>query len=64
MAYDFLMTIRPTSVESESALSVAGLFCTKIRSRSGDQSFDKLFVLRAYLLKKLLNKKYLIMYVR
>ena len=55
MAYDFLMTTRPKSVEYESALSVAGLFCTKIRSRSGNQSLDKLCFLRAYLLKRIVK---------
>ena len=51
LAYDFLMTTRPTSVESERAFSAAGLFCTKIRSRLGDESLNKLCFLRAYLLK-------------
>lgn len=51
-AYDLLMTIRPTSVESERAFSAAGLLCTKIRSRLNDDSLNKLCFLRAYFLKK------------
>ena len=35
-AYNFLMTIKPTSVESERAFSEAGLFATKKRSRLGN----------------------------
>lgn len=50
MAFDYLITIRPTSVECERAFSSAGLFCTKIRSLLGDESLDKLCFLRAYFL--------------
>ena len=45
-AYDFLMTIKPTSVESERASSAAGLFATKIRSRLGDETLDVLCFLK------------------
>ena len=48
MAYDFLMSIQPTSVESERAFSAAGLVCTKIRSRLNDQTLDKLCFLRTF----------------
>ena len=47
-AYDFLMTIKPTSVESERAFSVAGLFAIKIRSRLGDETLDVLCFLKTY----------------
>ena len=55
MAYDFLMTTPSKSVEYESALSLAGLFSTKIKSRSGNQSLDKLYFLHAYLLKRIVK---------
>uniref|UniRef100_T1IEH5 Dimer_Tnp_hAT domain-containing protein n=1 Tax=Rhodnius prolixus TaxID=13249 RepID=T1IEH5_RHOPR len=38
--YDFLMTIVPTSVESERAFSAAGYICTKIRSSLDDETID------------------------
>lgn len=47
-AYEFLMTIKPTSVESERAFSAAGLFATKIRSRLGDETLDALCFLKSY----------------
>ena len=37
-----LLTIPPTSVEAESALSAAGLFATKLGSRLGDKSVSAL----------------------
>lgn len=46
--YDLLLTIRPTSVESERAFSAAGQICTKIRSNLNDESLDALCFLRAY----------------
>ena len=33
LIYNYLLSIQPTSVESERAFSVAGLICTRIRSR-------------------------------
>ena len=47
--YNFLLTIKPTSVESERAFSVAGYTCTKIRSRFNDETLDKLCFLRHFL---------------
>lgn len=46
--YDLLLTIRPTSAESERAFSAAGQICTKIRSNLNDKSLDALCFLRAY----------------
>ena len=46
--YDYLLSIPATSVEAERAFSVAGLFCTKVRSRLGDKSLDVLCFLRTY----------------
>ena len=48
LVYDCLMSIPPTSVESERAFSAAGLLCTKIRSSLSDKTFDSLTFLRAY----------------
>lgn len=52
LAYEYLMTIPPTSVESERALSVAGSFSTKIRSRLGDDSLNALMALRSHFISK------------
>ena len=46
-----LLTVPPTSVESERAFSVAGNFCTKIRSRLGDNSIDALCFLKCHFKK-------------
>jgi hypothetical protein len=50
-AFDYLVTIKPTSVESERAFSAAGLFCSKIRSRLNDESLDALCFLKAHFLR-------------
>lgn len=47
MAYDYLLTVPPTSVEPERIFSAAGLLCSKIRSRLGDKTLDSLIFLRA-----------------
>jgi hypothetical protein len=49
--YSYLMTIKPTSVESERVFSSAGQFVTKIRSRLNDETLDELCFLKAYLQK-------------
>ncbi|XP_063782142.1 uncharacterized protein LOC134932045 [Pseudophryne corroboree] len=41
-AYEFLMTIPATSVEAERAFSAAGIICTKVRTRLGDETIDTL----------------------
>ena len=48
MAYDYLMSVPPTSVEAERAFSAAGTLCTKLRSRLNDRTLDSLCCLRAY----------------
>lgn len=48
LAYLSLLSITPTSVESERAFSLAGNFCTKIRSRLSDKNLSTLLYLRAY----------------
>lgn len=48
LAYQYLMTIPPTSVESERAFSAAGYIGNKIRSRFGDATLDALLFLRVF----------------
>lgn len=48
MAFNYLLTIKPTSVESERAFSAAGLICTKIRTSLSDKTIDPICLLRAY----------------
>jgi hypothetical protein len=50
-AYSYLLTIKPTSVESERAFSAAGLFCGKLRSQLNDDTLDELCFLRSYFKK-------------
>ena len=46
--YDALLTIPPTSVESERAFSVFGYFCNKIRCRLQTATINALIFLRQY----------------
>jgi hAT family C-terminal dimerisation region len=48
LVYSHLLSIPPTSVEAERAFSSAGLLCTRIRSRLGDDTLDTLCFLRSY----------------
>lgn len=41
-------TIRPTTCDCERAFSVAGYFCSKLRSRLGDESLNALVFLKSY----------------
>jgi hypothetical protein len=52
LLYNAMLTIPPTSVESERAFSAAGLFVTKLRCRLSDKSVNSLCVLRAHYLEK------------
>lgn len=45
--YQALMTVQPTSVESERVFSSANYICSKIRSRLGDEILDVLVFLRS-----------------
>ena len=47
-AYEYLQTIKPTSVEAERAFSAAGLICTKIRSALKSSTLDDLCFLNSY----------------
>ena len=47
-AYLYLLTIPPSSVESERAFSSAGVLCTRIRTRLSDSILDDMLFMRAY----------------
>ena len=46
--YQALITIKPTSVDCERVFSVAGNFCTKIRSKLGAETLSNLVFLKYY----------------
>jgi len=46
--YDAILTIRPTSTESERVFSVSNNFCRKLRSRLSDHSLNALVFLKYY----------------
>jgi hypothetical protein len=48
LVYDYLLTVPPTSVESERAFSAAGVVCSKLRTRLGDETLDSLCMLRTF----------------
>lgn len=48
LIYDYLLTVKPTSVESERAFSVSGYVCNKFRSRLSDSTLDDLCYLKSY----------------
>lgn len=48
IVYDSLLTIRPTSVESERAFSSAGYLVSKVRASLNDDTIDNLCFLRSY----------------
>jgi hypothetical protein len=48
LAYDYLMSVPPTSVEAERAFSSAGVICSKLRTRLGDNTLDNLCMLRTF----------------
>lgn len=50
--YNALMSIPPTSVESERVFSTAGLFITKMRTRLSDRSINCLCFLKSYFRSK------------
>lgn len=49
--YNALLTIKPTSVESERVFYVAGNFLTKIRNRMSNELLNALIILKANFLK-------------
>ena len=46
--YNALLTIQPTSVESERVFSTTGTFVNKIRNRLSDETINALTVLKTY----------------
>ena len=48
--YEVLLNIKPTSVKSERVFSTSGNFCSKLRSRLGDDSLSKICYLKSYFL--------------
>lgn len=46
--YNYLLMIKPTSVESERAFSSSGYFCNKLRTRLNDGTLDHLSSLRTF----------------
>lgn len=47
-AYEYLLNIKPTSVESERVFSSAGYLCPKIRCRMNGRTLDNLSFPRTY----------------
>lgn len=50
--YSLLLSVPPTSVESERAFSASALVCTKLRCRLNDNTVDALCFLKAHFQKK------------
>ena len=48
MLFQSLMSVKPTSVESERTFSTGGGFCTKVRSRMSDATLSALVSLKKY----------------
>ena len=48
MLFQCLMSVKPTSVESERTFSTGGGFCTKVRSRMSDATLSALVFLKKY----------------
>jgi hypothetical protein len=46
--YKNLLTIRPTSVESERAFSAAAQICTKFRTSLSDESLNNILFFKSY----------------
>ena len=45
-AYNYILSIQPTSVGSDQAFSAAGFLCSKNRTRLNDEMIDALSFLR------------------
>lgn len=59
LLFNALLTVRPTSVESERVFSVTGQFVNKIRNRLSDESINALSVLQNYFLNQKNNLDFL-----
>ncbi len=51
LIYDYLMALKPTSVEAERSFSAAGYICSSLRSRLGDNAINAICFLRSYFQK-------------
>ncbi|KAF2883708.1 hypothetical protein ILUMI_22458 [Ignelater luminosus] len=51
LAYDYILTVQPTSVEAERAFSAAGYICSSLRSRLGDDIINTICFLKAHFQK-------------
>ena len=60
MLEDALLTLKPTSVESERIFSNVGRIATKYRMNLTDNNLNALVVLRAYYLNEIRNKIWVI----
>ena len=56
MLEDALLTLKPTSVESERIFSNVGRIATKYRMNLNDKNLNALVVLRAHYLNEIRNK--------
>ena len=52
LTYNYLINIKPTSVESERVFSLCSSFVTKVRNRLNDDIIDALIYLQSYFLNK------------
>jgi len=48
LVYDYLLSVPPTSIKSERAFSAAGVMCSKLQTRQGDETLDNLCMLRTF----------------
>ena len=48
LAYRYLKSVPPTSVESERVFSASGYLCNKVRSSLNDKTLDELCFLRSH----------------
>ncbi|KAF2894217.1 hypothetical protein ILUMI_11942, partial [Ignelater luminosus] len=51
LAYNYILTVQPTSVEAERAFCAAGYICSSLRSKLGDDIINTICFLRAHFQK-------------
>ena len=56
LVYDYLLSVPPSSVEAERAFSAAGIVCSRLRTRLGDDTLDNLCFLRSFFVVIVLSK--------
>ena len=57
LMYDYFTSVHPTSVEAERAFAAAGIICSRLRTRLGDET-DSLCLLRSYIQKHTSSKQH------